>query len=222
MPARLPVSWRATNTPSEPHRMTSISGQKPTSNHRWGERQSTSQWRRTTTAMRCGLMATPSPVRLGLGHGLPGHLEERALQVRRPELLGDLRRRAVGRDPATRQDTRHARRGSRPRACCGWSPAAPCRPRGGRRAAPARTRSATSGSRDAVGSSSTSSRGRWSTAFTMPTSVRCPEDSSWPRRSTRSTEAEALDRGAHDGARAADAVEAGEDLERLEHRQVLG
>ena len=50
---------------------------------------------------------------------------------------------------------------------------------------PVRTRSATSGSSDAVGSSSTSSAGRCSTALAMPTSVFCPLDSSVPRARVR-------------------------------------
>ena len=50
---------------------------------------------------------------------------------------------------------------------------------------PSRTRRETSGSSDAVGSSSTSSRGRCSVARTMPTSVRCPDDSSVPMASAR-------------------------------------
>ena len=48
------------------------------------------------------------------------------------------------------------------------------------RSSPVRTRSATSGSSDAVGSSSTSSVGWCSVAFTIPTSVRWPDDSSLP------------------------------------------
>src|SRR5581483_3296830 len=54
---------------------------------------------------------------------------------------------------------------------------------------PRRARAATSGSSDAVGSSSTSSGGWCIDALTMPTSVRCPDDSSlaisrarWPMR----------------------------------------
>ena len=43
-------------------------------------------------------------------------------------------------------------------------------------------RRATSGSSEAVGSSSTSSRGWCNVAFTMPTNVRCPDDSSFPWR----------------------------------------
>ena len=46
------------------------------------------------------------------------------------------------------------------------------------RLSPVRTLSATSGSSDAVGSSRISNGGEWSAAFTTPTSVRCPDDSS--------------------------------------------
>ena len=70
-----------------------------------------------------------------------------------------------------------------------------------RRSSPTRTRSATSGSSDAVGSSSTSRRGRCSVALMMPTRVRCPDDSSLPIALARSVDREALEPDAAPGGR---------------------
>ena len=221
MPARLAVSWRATNTPSEPHRMTSISGQKPTSNQRWGERHRTSQWRRTTTAMRCALMTSPSPRSSASDTVCPATSRNAPSRSSVPNCWAiSVGVPSAAIRPRARMTTRSQRISTSRMLWLVTSSAVPSSRCTSSRAA--RTRSATSGSSEAVGSSSTSRRGRWSTAFTMPTSVRCPDDSSWPRRSTRRPRPKRSTRGAHDGTGAADAVEAGEDLERLEHRQVLG
>ena len=61
------------------------------------------------------------------------------------------------------------------------------------RARPVRTRRATSGSSEAVGSSRISRRGRCRVALTMPTSVRWPDDSSLPMLVGQVGDAEALE-----------------------------
>ena len=133
---------------------------------------------------------------------------------------------AVSRRPrrARRRRTRPARTGARPRPCCGWSRAGRCPRRRDVEQARSRTRSATSGSSDAVGSSSTSRRGWCRIAFTMPTSVRWPDDSSMHMRSAQVGDAGSARGRVLDAASRAvgDAVEAGEDAERLAHPEPVG
>ena len=151
-----------------------------------------------------------------------GEVQEHAFEVARAVRRGDLGRRAVGDDTPVRQEhdaladlldvahvvTRHQ--------------AARCRALARARAVRSGTRSATSGSSEAVGSSSTSRCGRCSVARTMPTSVRWPDESSVPiasaRCSMRNRARPACDRVGRVG----DPVELPVELEVLAHAHALG
>ena len=91
-----------------------------------------------------------------------------------------------------------------------------------RSSSPVRTRNATSGSSDAVGSSSTSRRGRCNVARTIPMSVRCPDESSVPIASARCSTRKRREPFLDLRRRVGEPVELAVQLQVLAHAHALG
>ena len=157
------------------------------------------------------------PGRFVGGREMEEHTFQIAVSVRGGDRLG----RVVGDDPTVREEhdafahlhdvahvvTRHQQRGAVAIAEVEQTP---------------RTRCATSGSSDAVGSSSTSRRGRCNVARTMPMSVRCPDDSSVPIALGQIGDAETFETLVDERVRIGDAVELAVEPQVLAHAHALG